>query len=135
MKKNRIKIVDSNLTEDIITRYSGLVAISPFSIKGATPSFFAIHTNENSTQPVQIKIPAINPRRVDVSGFSFFLIPMNNKNKPVNPKIAAPKNLCSGINFSFKTISACPKGMNSNTIMKESVPVLNDFDVICMICY
>ena len=67
-----IRIVESNPTEDNITRYSGFVVISPFSMRGATCSFSAIHTNENSTQPVQIRIPAIKPRIVAVSGFFVF---------------------------------------------------------------
>ena len=61
---NRTIKVNNKPIEDNITRYSGLVTTSPFSINGLMFSFSAIHTKENSIHPVQTKIPPNNPSMV-----------------------------------------------------------------------
>jgi hypothetical protein len=95
-KKKKKRNAISKPTEESITKYSGFVAISPFSISGATFCFSAIQTKENSIQPVQIKIPDNRPNRVAMPFFSLILNPHTKRRNPINPIPAAPISLlCS----------------------------------------
>jgi hypothetical protein len=61
--------------DDIITRYSPFVAISPVTLStwSATPKAAAFQTKLNSTQPVQRKVPAQKPSQVAATSLRLFM--------------------------------------------------------------